>query len=63
MYDLVLVQIVHAHGNLFGPVDQLLRRHLLALPEQVEQRAVRTELHDYTVARGLGAYTPGENKR
>ena len=48
MYDLVLVKVVHPGGDLFGPLHQLLRMDLLAVPEEVEEGPVRAVLHHDT---------------
>lgn len=58
MDDLVRVQILHASGDLLGPVDQTLRRDLLSILEQVVQWPVWTELHDNAVAGRLCAHSP-----
>ena len=57
MDDFILMEIVHAHGNLSGPGHQLLRRHLLALPEQVKQGAGGAVLHNDAVTWGLSTNT------
>jgi hypothetical protein len=54
--DLVIVEVLHARGNLLGPIDQPHGRDLVrALPQEVEEWAVRAKLHDDAVARRLGA--------
>ena len=55
---LVLVQIIHPSGDLLGPLHQLLGRHLLAVPEQVEEGAVGAVLHHDTEHGGLDADAP-----
>ena len=44
----MLVKIVHAGGDLFGPLNQLLGMDLLAVPEEVEEGPVGAVLHDDT---------------
>ena len=56
----MLVEVVHTSGDLLGPLDQLLGRHLLAVPEQVEEGAVRAVLHHDAEHRGLDADAPEE---
>ena len=59
MYDLVLVKVVHTSGDLLGPLHQLLRMNLLAVPEEVEESAVRAVLHHDAEHRRLDTNTPG----
>ena len=56
--DLVLVEVVHPGGDLLGPLHQLLGRHLLAVPEQVEEGAVGAVLHYDAEHGGLDAHAP-----
>ena len=58
MYDLVLVKVVHTSGDLLGPLHQLLRMNLLAVPEEVEESAVRAVLHHDTEHGGLDTNSP-----
>ena len=44
----MLMKIVHASGDLFGPLNQLLGGDLLAVPEEVEEGPVGAVLHDDT---------------
>jgi hypothetical protein len=54
--DLVIVEVLHARGDLLGPIDQPHGRDLVrALPQEVEEWTVRAKLHDDAVARRLGA--------
>ncbi len=56
MNDLVVVKVLHARGDLLGPIDQPHRWDLVrALPQEVEEGTVRAKLHDDAVTRGLGA--------
>ena len=56
MNDLVVVEVLHARGDLLGPIDQPHGRDLVgALPQEVEEWTVRAKLHDDAVARRLGA--------
>ena len=55
---LVLVEVVHPGGDLLGPLHQLLGRHLLAVPEQVEEGAVGAVLHHDAEHGGLDTYAP-----
>lgn len=58
MNDLVVVQVLHSGRNLIGPLDKPRRRNLLfSLTEEIEQRSVRTELHQHAEHRGLCAHT------
>ena len=57
MYNFVLVKVVHARGNLLGPLHKLLGRNLLALTQQVEQGSIGTVFHDNTEDGCLGANT------
>ncbi len=58
MNDLVIVKVLHAGGDLLGPIDQPHGRDLVrALPQEVEEWTVRAKLHDDAVARRLGAHT------
>ena len=59
VYNLILMEVVHASGNLLGPVNQFLWRNLLAFSQQVEQWSVRAILHHYAIDRSLGTHTPG----
>ena len=63
MYNLMLVEVVHASGDLFGPLHQLLRRHLLPLPEGSEESPVGTVLHHNAKHWGLDANSPGDNSQ
>ena len=56
VYDLVLMEVVHPSGDLLGPLHQLLGRHLLAVPEQIEEGAVGAVLHDDAEHRGLDTH-------
>lgn len=56
VYDLVLVEIVHAGGDLLGPLHHLPGRHVLAVPEHGEERAVRAVLHHDAEHRRLDAH-------
>ncbi len=56
--DLVSVQVVHAAGDLLGPVEQQGGWDLAAVPQHLVQLAVRTVLHDDAVARRLRAHSP-----
>ena len=60
MDDLVLVEVVHPGGDLLGPLHQPLGRHVPAVPEQVEEGAVRAVLHHDAEHRGLDTDAPGE---
>merc|ERR1711971_40462 len=53
----MLMRIAHPCRNLLGPFHQLLRRNLLSLSQKVEERSIRTILHDDTENRCLGANT------
>ena len=59
MYDLVLVKVVHTSGDLLGPLHQLLRRNLLAVPECPKESAVRAVLHHDAEHWGLNTNSPG----
>ena len=61
MYNLMLVEVVHAGGDLFGPLHQLLRGHLLPLPEGCEERPVGAVLHHDTEHGGLDTHSPRNN--
>ena len=54
----MLVEVVHAGGDLLGPLHQLLGRHLLAVPEQIEEGTVRAELHHDAEHGGLDTDSP-----
>ena len=57
--DLVRVEVVHAAGDLHGPVEGEPRRNgAAAVAQQVVQRPVRTELHDDAVARRFRTHAP-----
>ena len=58
MYDLVRVEVVHAAGDLLGPVDEERGGKLLVVTEDLVQLTVRAVLHDDTVTRRLCAHTP-----
>ena len=60
VYNLMLVEVVHASGDLFGPLHQLLRRHLLPLPEGSEECPVGAVLHHNTEHGGLDTNSPGK---
>jgi hypothetical protein len=56
--DLVVMEVLHARGDLLGPIDQPHGRDLVwALPQEVEEGTVRAKLHDNAVAWRLGANT------
>ena len=56
MNDLVIMEVLHARGDLLGPIDQPHGRDLVrALPQEVEEGTVRAKLHDDAVAWRLGA--------
>lgn len=57
MYNLVTVEIVHAAGYLFGPIEDQLWRYLFPISEDLIQLSVGAVLHDDTVAGRLGTYT------
>jgi len=58
--DLLGVEVQHAACHLPGPAHHLGRQDL-GLPLNVfVEGALRAELHDDTVAWGLGAHTPGK---
>ena len=61
MYNLVLVEVVHASGDLFGPLHQLLRGHLLALPEGSEECPIGAVLHHNAEHGCLDTNSPGNN--
>jgi len=63
VYDLVCVEVIHATGDLLGPVEDVTDGQLASVPEDLVQLSVWAVLHDDTVARGLGADTPGEEGR
>ena len=63
MYNLMLMEVVHASGDLFGPLHQLLGRHLLPLPEGAEEGAVGAVLHHNAEHRGLDTNSPGNNSQ
>ena len=49
--DLVVVQVLHAGGDLLRPLDEPLGRHLvLPVPQEVEERPVGAVLHHDAVA-------------
>ena len=54
----MLMEVVHAGGDLLGPLHQLLRMNLLTVPEEVEESAVRAVLHHDTEHGGLDANSP-----
>ena len=62
VYNLVLVEVVHPSGNLFGPLHQLLGGHLLPLPEGPEECPVGAVLHHNTEHGGLDTNSPGNIK-
>ena len=59
MDDFVLMKVVHASCNLFGPLHQFLGRDLLPVSEQVEQGPIRAVLHHDAVDWRLDTHTPG----
>ena len=58
MDDLVRVEVVHAVGDLLGPVDEQRGRQTLVITQDLVELAVRAVLHDDTVAWRLRAHTP-----
>lgn len=59
MYNLMVVQIGHALGNLLSPLEDLLGRTSHAAAQKIIQRPILTELHYDAVNRWL-AYNPLE---
>ena len=57
----VLMEVVHPGGDLLGPLHELPGRHVLAVPEHVEECPMRTELHHDAEHRGLDADAPTES--
>ena len=58
MDDLLGVEVEHAAGHLPAPSDHLWRQDLRLPLDVVIEGPPRAELHDNTVAGGLGAHTP-----
>ena len=58
----MLVEVVHARGNLLGPLHQLLGVNLLPISEKVEECPKGAVLHDNTEHRRLDTDSPGEEK-
>ena len=58
MDDLLGVEVEHAAGHLPAPPDHLRRQDLRLPLDVVVESPPRAELHDNTVAGGLGAHTP-----
>lgn len=58
MNDLVNMKVVHATGNLFGPVQDEGWGDFLPIPQDLIQLAIRTVLHNDTVTGSLCANTP-----
>ena len=63
MYDFVGVEVVHATGDLLGPVQYDSRGDLLAIAEQFIQLSIGAVLHYNTVTWSLGADTPKKYKQ
>ena len=58
MDDFEGVQIVHATGNLFSPVQHQGGWDFLAISEYLVELTIGAVLHDDTIAGSLGANTP-----
>ena len=59
--DLVLVEVVHAGGDLHCPIDGESRRQIMsASTQKVVQCPVRTIFHHQAIIRCLSARTPGK---
>ena len=56
--DFVGVEVVHAGGDLDGPVDGEPRWQKVAVAEVIVQRSIRAVLHHHTVARRLSTRSP-----
>ena len=61
VYNLVLVEVVHASGDLLGPLHQLLGVNFLPVSQEVEEGPEGAVLHDNTEHRGLDTDSPGDD--
>ena len=56
--DLMVVQVLHALRDLFGPASNAFRRYFVPILDEIEERPVRAELHDDAEHGRRGAHTP-----